>query len=490
MFGKKKQAKQQQLKEAKEAEARAQEKAREEVAHKKLEERYRQAVEYDRRVAAGEDPELVEAEVYGHSFEDNQVEEIEQPQVEETPVEETEETPAEETEEAPVEETEETPVEETEETPVEETEEAPVEETEEAPVEETEEAPVEETEEAPVEETEETPVEETEEAPVEETEEAPVEETEETPVEEAEETPVEEAEETPVEEAEETPVEEAEETPAVTKTPKAKKAPAKKTPAKKPAKKVEEDASEKVLVEASDDDTTNGKYEIFQDTGGFKYRIVASNGQALATSEVYTTAKGAQNGIETLKSNLDTLVFRVETDKHRKSQFVGCTVQNKILVHSANYSSKSSAESAIDSFKNFAKATKIVLLNNEDESKPELVDRKLFTKAAGKGKFVILFNQDTLSYQFGLKASNGQLIVTSKFYKTDVSVKTAITKFKKDVKEGTFYVVRDKNDMYEFRLYNTANKLVQSGIAFDSKSKCLSNIESVIRFIDSELESK
>jgi hypothetical protein len=60
MFGKKKQAKQQQLKEAKEAEARAQEKAREEVAHKKLEERYRQAVEYDRRVAAGEDPELVE----------------------------------------------------------------------------------------------------------------------------------------------------------------------------------------------------------------------------------------------------------------------------------------------------------------------------------------------------------------------------------------------------------------------------------------------
>ena len=82
------------------------------------------------------------------------------------------------------------------------------------------------------------------------------------------------------------------------------------------------------------------------------------------------------------------------------------------------------------------------------------------------------------------------MIVTSKFYKSDVSVKSAITKFKKDVKEGTFFIIRDKNGMYEFRLYNAANKLVQSGIAFDSKTKCLSNIESVIRFIDSELESK
>ena len=442
MFGKNKQKKLQKLKEEKEAAARAAEKQREEEAHAALLERYKKAVEYDKRVAAGEDPDLVEREVYG------------QPEVEET----IEEPVEEEATEEVVEETIEEPVEE-------ETAEEVVEE------EAAEEVVEEETAEEPVEE------ETAEEVVEEETAEEPVEE--------------EAAEEVVEEETAEEPAEK-----LAKKT--AKKSPAKKDTAPKKAdskktaskKEKEEDANEKILVEADPSDTTNGKYEIFQETGGYKYRIVASNGQILATSEVYTTAKGAQNGIDTLKSNLSTLVFRIETDKHRKSQFVGCTAQNKILVHSANYSSKSSAESAIDSFNKFAIATKIVLLNNEDESKPELVDRTLFKKAAGKGKFVILFNQDTLSYQFGLKASNGQLIVTSKFYKSDVSVKSAITKFKKDVKEGTFFIIRDKNGMYEFRLYNAANKLVQSGIAFDSKTKCLSNIESVIRFIDSELESK
>ena len=44
--------------------------------------------------------------------------------------------------------------------------------------------------------------------------------------------------------------------------------------------------------------------------------------------------------------------------------------------------------------------------------------------------------------------------------------------------------------MYEFRLYNESNRLVQSGISFDTKAKCLSNIESVVRFIDSPIENK
>lgn len=257
---------------------------------------------------------------------------------------------------------------------------------------------------------------------------------------------------------------------------------------KKTSSKEVEDGNEKVLVEADPNDKTNGKYEIFQESGGFKYRIVASNGQILATSEVYTKATGAKDGIKTLKSNLDSLMFHVETDKHRKSQFMATTPQNKTLVTSANYSTKKSAESAIDSFKKFALATKIVLLNNEDESKPEIVDRSQFSSASGKGKYVILFNQNGLTYQFALKASNGQVIVTSKFYKSDVSCKAAITKFKKDVKEGTFYTVKDKNGNYEFRLYNSSNKLVQSGTSFTTKTKCLANIESVIRFIDSDVE--
>lgn len=257
---------------------------------------------------------------------------------------------------------------------------------------------------------------------------------------------------------------------------------------KKETKK--EEVSVKVLAEADPSDKTNGKYEIFHEAGGYRYRLVASNGQVLATSEAYTSAKGAQNGIGTLKANLDKLVFRVETDKHRKSQFTASTQQNKLLVQSANYSSKTQAESAEESFRNFATATKIVLILEAVESEPELVDRSLFKETQGKGKYVIVFNLQSQGYQFSLKASNGQTIITSKFYNSESSAKNAISKFKNDVKKGTFYTIKDKNGMYEFRLYNESNRLVQSGIAFDTKAKCISNIESVVRFIDSPIENK
>lgn len=259
---------------------------------------------------------------------------------------------------------------------------------------------------------------------------------------------------------------------------------------KKETKQEAEDEGFKVLVEQDPNDKVNGKYEIFADSDGFKYRLVASNGQIMATSEVYTTVRGARNGIDTLKANLDTLVSRIETDKHKKSQFVFSTVQNKILIHSANYQSRSQAENAINSVKNLVPATKIVLVKEEAENKPELVDRSKFIQEAGKGKYLITVNEESNAYQFILKASNGQVILTSKQYKSVLSCKGAITKFRSEVKNGTFYTVKDKNGQYQFRLYSQANKLVQSGISYSTKAKCISNIESICRFIDSDIIEK
>ncbi len=255
-------------------------------------------------------------------------------------------------------------------------------------------------------------------------------------------------------------------------------------------KKNVEDSNIKVLSEQDPNDKVNGKYEIFQDSDGFKYRLVASNGQVMATSEVYTTIRGAQNGIETLKSNKDTLITRIETDKHKKSQFVGLTVQNKVLIHSANYPSRTQADSAITSVKNLIPATKVVLIKTMSESKPELVDRSKFIQEAAKGKYIIVADAQSNAYQFVLKASNGQVILTSKQYKSVLSCKGAITKFRNEVKNGTFYTVKDKNGQYQFRLYSQANKLVQSGISYSTKAKCISNIESICRFIDSDIIEK
>ncbi len=261
-----------------------------------------------------------------------------------------------------------------------------------------------------------------------------------------------------------------------------KKETAKKAPAKKAEKAPVQDEKETVLREQALEDTTGGKYEIFQESGGFKYRLKAVNGESLITSEVYSTKAGALKGIDTLKSNVEgnTAVYRIEQDKHDKHQFSVATKQNKILGLSATYSSNAACESAIESLKSYAGSTKVVLLHDEDESEPEKVDH-IEDNPNSKGKFVLLVDENQGTFQFALKASNGQTLVTSKFYKSETSCKEGIEKFRRDVEEGTFYTVKDKNNMYQFRLYNKANRLVQSGIAYDTKAKCVSNIESICK---------
>lgn len=47
-----------------------------------------------------------------------------------------------------------------------------------------------------------------------------------------------------------------------------------------------------------------GKFELFKDSsGGYRFRLKAGNGEIIASSESYTTKSGAQNGIQSVKTN-------------------------------------------------------------------------------------------------------------------------------------------------------------------------------------------
>lgn len=47
-----------------------------------------------------------------------------------------------------------------------------------------------------------------------------------------------------------------------------------------------------------------GKFEVFQDkSGGFRFNLLASNGQIIASSESYKTRRSAEEGIESVKKN-------------------------------------------------------------------------------------------------------------------------------------------------------------------------------------------
>ncbi|MBE6838860.1 MAG: DUF1508 domain-containing protein [Ruminococcus sp.] len=48
----------------------------------------------------------------------------------------------------------------------------------------------------------------------------------------------------------------------------------------------------------------NPKFEIYEDKAGeFRFRLKATNGQVIATSEGYTKKDGCKNGIESVKKN-------------------------------------------------------------------------------------------------------------------------------------------------------------------------------------------
>lgn len=52
-----------------------------------------------------------------------------------------------------------------------------------------------------------------------------------------------------------------------------------------------------------------GKYEVYKDkSGGFRFRLKASNGEVIASSQSYKTKASALGGVESVKKNADSPV--------------------------------------------------------------------------------------------------------------------------------------------------------------------------------------
>jgi uncharacterized protein YegP (UPF0339 family) len=57
------------------------------------------------------------------------------------------------------------------------------------------------------------------------------------------------------------------------------------------------------------EDVVSGIFELFTDLDGrFRFRLRASNGEVIASSDAYTTWAGAAQGIETVRATAETAV--------------------------------------------------------------------------------------------------------------------------------------------------------------------------------------
>ena len=119
-----------------------------------------------------------------------------------------------------------------------------------------------------------------------------------------------------------------------------------------------------------------GKFVIRNVASGIKFDLKATNGQVIATSEVYTTEAACRNGIESVMKNApvanveDQTVenfeavthpkFEMYEDKGGEFRFRLKARNGEIIATSEGYKTKASCENGIDSVKKNAPEAEIV----------------------------------------------------------------------------------------------------------------------------------
>lgn len=125
-----------------------------------------------------------------------------------------------------------------------------------------------------------------------------------------------------------------------------------------------------------------GKFVIKETKTGFKFDLKAGNGEVIATSEVYTALKSAQNGVASVKNNApiaaveDRTVegyatekhpkFEIYTDKAGEYRFRLKAKNGEIIAVSEGYKAKAGCENGIASVKKNAADAETEIIKKED----------------------------------------------------------------------------------------------------------------------------
>ena len=285
---------------------------------------------------------------------------------------------------------------------------------------------------------------------------------------------------------EEKPVEQVKEEPvSVEKVEEVKeeKKPAKKPVAKKaPAKKVEE----KPIEEVKQPKKKVGKWTVeFKGHGEYLSKLLASNGEVMLSSEIYTTEEGARGGIATIIKGVDSGKFVIYQDKNKNYYYKLKTANNRLLCVGEIYKSKDQCLKAVESVKRIAKDSTILEEVYEGAQYIDYVPAAVSTeiKKGTRGKWRVETTEDG-AYSAKLYASNGQLMLATEEVALEKSAKNAINSVKKNAAEGNFIIDRDKFGRFYYKLRNVQKSVICIGEAYDTLESCTSAIESVRRFAE------
>ena len=257
-------------------------------------------------------------------------------------------------------------------------------------------------------------------------------------------------------------------------------------------KVVEEAPVEPVALETPAEEkkgrTYNGKYEVYPNGDGYQYRLKASNGEILIVSETYVSRENVLKAIEAVKRNIVDGELRIIKDKHGMFKFKLVSKNYRVIALGSNYTTEKSAVRASESFKKFALKADIVEIETPVDKESLSATPVEFGQIEDKngGKYIVeKFNGE---FSWSLRANNGQILLQVEGYTSKNSVLNSIEVFKKNAANGTFKIVKDKNDNYHFRLYSAAGRVAAIGETYGSKQLAESAAASVYSYFrNSEL---
>ncbi len=217
--------------------------------------------------------------------------------------------------------------------------------------------------------------------------------------------------------------------------------------------------------------------------GEYISKLLASNGEEMLASEIYSTEEGARNGIATIIKGVDSGKFVVYQDKNKNYYYKLKTANNKLLCAGHIYKSKEQCEKAVESVKRLAKDSPISIELVKGVEYINYIPQPVNTEAkkGARGKWRIEVNEDG-AYSAKLYASNGQLMLATEQVSQKKSAENAIVSVKKNSLDGNFIIDRDKFGRYYYKLRNAQKSVICIGEAYDTLDSCTNAIESVRRF--------
>jgi len=239
-----------------------------------------------------------------------------------------------------------------------------------------------------------------------------------------------------------------------------------------------------------------GKFEICNSSiGGFRYHLIANNGQLLYESRDYKTYDSCADAIQKFINSVANGEFTVRADKfgNYKYHLKSATSNNIIYVGTA-YSTKKSCLNSVESVKRFAPVSPVVDSTDPDFKAtaapfaiPDDVVKAVANKQGAVGKWVIdhVDSEDENSaYVFLLYANNGQLLYESREFTTYANCRKGMDTFVSTLENGYFIVDEDKFGRFKFFLRSTkaGSQAEYVGPTYTDRTSCGNSAISVYKF--------